>query len=328
MSDTPTVSVIIPTYNRAALLPRAVESVLAQSRGDFEVLIVDDCSADDTPAVAAGFADPRVRYFRHETNRGLSAGVNTGIANARGEFIALLEDDDELTPNSLADRMAVFESAPPEVALVYGYMDRVNDAAGLRRTGHRFALEGEEAFEFSLKAKAFAGIQVMMFRASAAQEIGGFDERLTMGCDGLFLCSILSKHRVVALRKVVALSHEQHGHPQVTDWDNLHLIDEYRTIHMRQFAEEIERRPHILDYLRRIAPAHLSQMKALRAMQRCELGAALRWTLHSYRMRPFYAVNLLHLLRLAKFFVFYVTPLSRLREPLKAAQRRLGLRKT
>ncbi|MCE2469887.1 MAG: glycosyltransferase family 2 protein [Dehalococcoidia bacterium] len=328
MSESPKVSVVIPTYNRAALLPRAVNSVLTQTCQDFEVLIVDDCSSDDTPAVAAGFADPRVRYFRHETNRGLSAGVNTGIANARGEFVALLEDDDALTPDSLADRLAVFESAPPEVALVYGYMDRVNDATGQRRTGLRFALEGEEAFEFSLRAEAFAGIQVMLFRTSAAREIGGFDERLTMGCDALFLCSILSKYRIIALRKVVALSHEQHGHPQVTDWDNLPLIDEHHAIHMRQFAEELEQRPHVLDYLRRIAPAHLSQMKALRAVQRGELGSSLRWTLRSYRMRPFYAVNLLHLLRLAKFFIFYVTPLSGAREPLKTAQRRFGLRKT
>ena len=114
----PKVSVIIPTYNRASLLPRAVNSVLAQTYSDYEIIVVDDCSPDNTQDVIAAFSDPRIRSFRHVTNRRQSAAINTGIANARGEYIAFLDDDDEFTPTSLADRLAVFASSPTEVALV------------------------------------------------------------------------------------------------------------------------------------------------------------------------------------------------------------------
>ena len=209
----PKVSVIIPTYNRAVLLPRAVESVLAQTCQDFEILIVDDGSADHTPAVIAAFTDPRVRAFRHDPNRGLSAAVNTGIANARAEFIAMLEDDDELTPNSIADRLAPLESAPPDVAMAYGYIDAVNDTTGERIPAHRFTLEDADALEFSLKADALMGIQNMFVRASVAREVGGFDERLSMGVDAFFICNILTKYRIIAVRKLIAVVHNQHGSP-------------------------------------------------------------------------------------------------------------------
>ena len=75
----PRVSVVITTYNRAAMLPRAIRSVLAQTYEDYELIIVDDCSADDTPEVTRTFVDPRIRIVRHPDNRGHPAAVNTGI---------------------------------------------------------------------------------------------------------------------------------------------------------------------------------------------------------------------------------------------------------
>ena len=97
--ENPKVSVIVPTHNRADLLPRAIDSVLAQTYGSYEILIVDDCSSDDTQDVIAGFSDPRIRSFRHDRNRGQSAAVNTGIAHARGGYVGFLDDDDEWLPN-------------------------------------------------------------------------------------------------------------------------------------------------------------------------------------------------------------------------------------
>ena len=76
---TPTVSVIIPTYNRAHLVGRAIRSVLNQTFQDFEIIVVDDGSTDNTEEVVKGFNDPRIRYIRHEENRGGSAARNTGI---------------------------------------------------------------------------------------------------------------------------------------------------------------------------------------------------------------------------------------------------------
>lgn len=94
MSETaPLVSVVIPTYNRVGTILAAVRSVLDQDYAPLEVIVVDDASSDDTPHVLSAFAD-RVRYVRHESNRGASAARNTGIQTARGEYVAFLDSDD------------------------------------------------------------------------------------------------------------------------------------------------------------------------------------------------------------------------------------------
>ena len=145
------VSIIIATYNRAALLPRAIKSVLAQTFTDYELIIVDDCSSDDTWEIVGDFTDPRIRVFRHETNRGAAATRNTGIARARGEYITFLDDDDECTPNRLADQVSVLDTNP-DVGMVYGWIEEINDATGSRRVPKNVqnTHRGKAAFEAAL----------------------------------------------------------------------------------------------------------------------------------------------------------------------------------
>jgi len=98
------VSVIIPTYNRAQLLPRAIDSVLAQTVADHcDIIVVDDGSTDDTPAVAASYGD-RVHYIR-QPNRGAAAARNLGIRASDGEFVAFLDTDDEWLPDKTARQL-------------------------------------------------------------------------------------------------------------------------------------------------------------------------------------------------------------------------------
>lgn len=97
MQKQPLVTVVIPTYRRAALVARAIESARRQTYANLEIIVVDDGSPDDTEEVVRREAakDARVRYVRHSMNKGLPAGRNTGIRAARGEYIAFLDDDDE-----------------------------------------------------------------------------------------------------------------------------------------------------------------------------------------------------------------------------------------
>jgi glycosyltransferase involved in cell wall biosynthesis/GNAT superfamily N-acetyltransferase len=104
----PTVSVIIPTYNRAGVLGRSIESVLVQTYRDFELIIVDDGSTDYTKEVVGSYSDPRIRFIRQEKNRGFAVALNIGIKAARGEYIALLDSDDEWLPAKLEKQMALF----------------------------------------------------------------------------------------------------------------------------------------------------------------------------------------------------------------------------
>ena len=105
----PGISVIIPTYNRAHLISRSAKSVLAQTYPDFELIIVDDGSGDNTEEIIEALADPRIRYLRHESNRGVSAARNTGIRAARGDYIAFQDSDDEWLPQKLEKQLGLFE---------------------------------------------------------------------------------------------------------------------------------------------------------------------------------------------------------------------------
>lgn len=105
----PLVSVIIPTFNRAGLLQRAIESVREQTYQNLEIIVVDDASTDDTMQVVANIKDNRIRYVRHTCNRGGSAARNTGIHEATGDYIAFLDDDDEWEPQKTEEQLRALE---------------------------------------------------------------------------------------------------------------------------------------------------------------------------------------------------------------------------
>ena len=114
------VDVIIPCYKYAHFLRDCVESVLSQEGVDIRILILDDCSPDNTPEVAAELQqqDSRIEYRRHEKNQGHIATYNEGLEWTNGDYVMLLSADDLLTPGALA-RSARLMNAHPEVGLVY-----------------------------------------------------------------------------------------------------------------------------------------------------------------------------------------------------------------
>ena len=113
---TPRVSVILPVYNGAGFLAESLGSVLNQTFGDFEVLVIDDASTDDSAAVAESFGDPRVCLVRHEQNLRLPATLNHGLDLAQGEFVARMDADDICDTRRFAQQVA-FLDAFPEVGI-------------------------------------------------------------------------------------------------------------------------------------------------------------------------------------------------------------------
>jgi glycosyltransferase involved in cell wall biosynthesis len=126
-ADPPLVSVVITTFNRSALVGRAIESVLRQTLDDLELIVVDDCSTDDTMDVVSRIDDPRLSLVRHEVNLGLAEARNSGIRRARGRFVSFLDDDDAWLPEKLAVQIAELDGAEdPDRVLVYSQV-RVDD---------------------------------------------------------------------------------------------------------------------------------------------------------------------------------------------------------
>ena len=115
MAATPIVTLVVPTYNRARVIGRAIRSVEAQSWPHWELVVVDDASTDDTEAVVTGFGDERIRYIRREVNGGVAAAQNTGLDHAAGRYVAFLHSDDELLPDKLEKLVQVLDEASPRV---------------------------------------------------------------------------------------------------------------------------------------------------------------------------------------------------------------------
>jgi glycosyltransferase involved in cell wall biosynthesis len=115
----PTFSIVITTYNRARIVCRCIDACLTQTFGDFEVVVVDDGSGDDTRAVLAErYDDPRLRLVAHETNRGINPSRHTGASSARGEWVVIVDSDDELKPGALARLHELIAELPEGVRVL------------------------------------------------------------------------------------------------------------------------------------------------------------------------------------------------------------------
>jgi glycosyltransferase involved in cell wall biosynthesis len=177
----PKVSVIVPTHNRVHLIERAVRSALNQTLSDLEVLVIDDASTDGTGEVIRGIGDPRVKYLRHDTNRGVSAARNTALGIAAGRFIAFLDDDDEWLPEKLRLQLDGLEKAGTGVGLITtGYQMR-NAADGT--TTDVIPRERGRLFESMLRRGFFSHTSTVLAKAECFEKIGLFDVGFRYGED-------------------------------------------------------------------------------------------------------------------------------------------------
>lgn len=115
MSTRPRISVVVPCFNHAAFVGAAIQSVLDQTFEDFELVVIDDASADETPSILSGFRDPRVRLTLSRENRGAHATLNLGIEQARGELVTILNSDDVFAKSRLADLLATKQRTGADV---------------------------------------------------------------------------------------------------------------------------------------------------------------------------------------------------------------------
>lgn len=195
----PTVSVIIPTYNRAHLVAQAIRSVLDQIFPDFEIIVVDDASADGTEKVVKGFGDSRIHYLRHEQNRGAPWSRNSGAEMARGEYLAFLDSDDIWYSEMLERQLTVLLSLPPAVGMTCCSM--------IRREGesHTILRPGRRDLTFDENLMYGNGICTSSFvvRKAAFQAVGGFDVKFSSFQDFDFLLRMLAKYRIEAVDDVL-----------------------------------------------------------------------------------------------------------------------------
>jgi len=208
----PRVSVVIPAFNYARYLPAAIESVLAQTHAEFELLVVDDGSTDETRGVVAHYRDARVRYVWQE-NAGLSAARNTGIREAHFEYVAFLDADDFWAPQFLERVLQRFAELGPEFALIATDANRV-DVEGRPLPANKHARAGDAWFgelrarDFCLRNRPLSSSVVI--RRAAFAECGGFDPVLKSSEDRDMWIRITERHRAWFVAEPLA-SIRRHG---------------------------------------------------------------------------------------------------------------------
>ena len=180
----PALSICTPTYNGARYIAGAIESVLAQDFDDFELVICDDGSSDETPDVVRRYADPRIRYLRF-ANAGQSGNFNRCIAEARGEFFVMLHDDDFFRPG-FAGRGVAALRANPAIGFTFGAIELV-DADG-RPIGEQAPWSEDRTFAVGqvvepLLGGAIFNLASLLVRTDVARRAGDFRGDLTWGHD-------------------------------------------------------------------------------------------------------------------------------------------------
>ncbi len=213
----PKVTVIVPCYNHAHFLPDAIHSILGQTFVDWEAIIVDDGSTDNTQEVAAQFTDPRIRYIYQE-NRGLSAARNTGLRNARGEFIALLDADDMWEPEFLEISVRMLETNRNIAATYCGF--RYMDSNGNMLPISVCRVVPPDRFRDELLKGSWLSSCSVVVRASVYQEVGLFDESLSACEDYDMWLRISAKHQFVGIPEVL-LRYRRVGNNMSDDVDRM-----------------------------------------------------------------------------------------------------------
>jgi glycosyltransferase involved in cell wall biosynthesis len=210
----PKVSVCIPAYNAAPYLRAAIDSVLAQQFGDYEVVVSDDASGDDTPQICEGYSDPRFRTVRSEDRLGQSGNWNRCIELAQGAYVILLHADDELLPGYLEQAVAVLD-AHADVGLVHcavQHIDETGKPLELQQPLHEDRVDRDDVI---LRHLLLDGCVInpagVMVRREAYQKAGAFTDQIVWGVDWHMWIRIALAWPVAYLAEPLA-RYRQHGH--------------------------------------------------------------------------------------------------------------------
>ena len=203
----PTVSVITATYNHAHVLARSIQSVLNQTYEDFELIIVDDGSTDDTEKIVKNLSNEKVKYIKHQKNQGAAVARNIGIRLAKGDYIAILDADDEWMPEILEKQMKVYYTAPMEVGVVYTRYTKY-DSLGNYIPPLKMAKKEGDLFK-QLLDELHVQWQSSLIKRECFNKVGLISENMLYARDWEFFLRISQHYQFLYIDEPLAIIHEQ-----------------------------------------------------------------------------------------------------------------------
>jgi len=214
----PKVSVIITTYNYSHFLAEAIQSVLDQTFGDFELIVVDDGSTDNTREIVGSFKDHRIKYIYQE-HRGGNAARNVGTSASIGKYIAFLDADDIWLPEKLAMQVRLLDTSP-DVAIVCSDFYRFDNQSGVitSQAWEKREINPKIALRLLLSERAFAVTSTVLIRADVFSEVGYWDESLRINQDWDMFVRIAQRYNFDVVREPL-VKKRQHGTSLSGDWE-------------------------------------------------------------------------------------------------------------
>ena len=301
--NAPKVTVVIPTYNRAHLIRDCVQSVLAQSFSDLEVIVIDDGSTDGTSQVVSTFP---VRYYRQE-NEGAPAARNKGLSLAGGEYVIFLDSDDILLADAVVKGVTVLDKHP-EVGFSYGrcyFIDEKGRILG-RMKGHLKSScirQGKEELADLIFGNDIPPSAVMV-RRRCLEEVGGFAPAFRFGSQDFELWVRLARRYAVAYIAEPLAKFRVHGH-NMTSSRTPEEIEQTHSLILESVFNDHEL-GSFLSARRPAAYSHLYWRLANHAYSRGEMKTARRYLYRAVRTCPlafFKGLALAHTVLLAKTWV-------------------------
>jgi glycosyltransferase involved in cell wall biosynthesis len=208
----PTISVVIPAYNAAKYIVSAIESVLCQDFSDFDIIVVNDGSTDNTLAVLNTISDPRLRVILQQ-NGGVSTARNFGLAHSNAEYIYFLDADDVLAPDAFTRCWQQLIKAPTAVAVYGESLTFTNDQqieALLQQTPQVLANRPQDLVVADLLKQNFICTGAIMLRRAAIYQLNGFSTELKLGEDWVFWIALATLGEFVYLPMPVLCLYRQH----------------------------------------------------------------------------------------------------------------------
>ncbi len=238
----PKVSVCIPSYNHARYIGKAIESVLSQTFTDWEVVVVDNCSPDNTLEVVHGFTDPRIRLYTNETNIGAVRNWNRCASLARGQYLAILQSDDQYL-SAMLERTAQMLDDHPRVGLTHTGFHRIDSEGTYIDTKKRWdqdqVKEGRAVLR-ELTADGYITPSTVVMRRDLFTEEGGFDERYQYNIDWSMWMRIALVSDIGYVAEPLVL--QRTGHPSSLTVTGLTRRPHLSTVEELQLIGEIFRR--------------------------------------------------------------------------------------
>ena len=222
----PTVSVIIPAYNRSSTIARSVQSALTQTFQDLEVIVVDDGSSDAMRDIVQTIPDERLRLIYHATNLGAAAARNTGMKASQAKYIAWLDSDDEWLPEKLQTQLDAFQHAAPDVKACYSAHERVEQGR------IRIHLPRQND-----RKKLFLGCDLgpgttLLFERTVLDEVGYLDESLGRYEDWDWLLRYCSRYRLIGVERPLARVY-------YTPRRSAHILEASAQIFVSKYSSEL-----------------------------------------------------------------------------------------